>query len=170
MQVYRSLLHWHAKRIRNQGNLRQSACRCDIPDAFLISIEEIYFRLKACVIRCNYFRKHGQYYRQKHLYSRLNLAKEKEEEETACQILAIIQQEKDKQFWWRMAYAMGRQRGGSCFRVQVTQEGETTEEFKGQAKLQRAIWDNIHQKRFHLAESAPICQRALRRTFGYNAI
>jgi hypothetical protein len=35
----------------------------------------------------------------KHLYSHLEAAKEKEDEEAACQILAIIQQEKDKRFW-----------------------------------------------------------------------
>jgi hypothetical protein len=36
--------------------------------------------------------------------------------------------------------------------------------------LQEAIWDNIHRKRFHLAESAPLCQEPFHGTFGYNAI
>jgi hypothetical protein len=33
-QVYRSLLKFHAGRIQNQGNLKRSAQRCKIPDAF----------------------------------------------------------------------------------------------------------------------------------------
>ncbi len=92
--VYRSLLKYHAGRIKNRGNLFRSAWRCNIPDAFLISIQEIYFRLTACLNMYDYFRKHGQYYRRKHLYSRLNIAKEKEDEEAARQILTIIQREK----------------------------------------------------------------------------
>jgi hypothetical protein len=65
---------------------------------------------------------------------------------------------------------LGRQQGGACFRVQVEQGGGTTEEYTSQTELQEAIWDNIHRKRFHLAELAPLCQEPLPGTFGYNAI
>ncbi len=37
-QVYRSLLKYHAGKIRNQGNLNRTARRCNIPDAFSLSI------------------------------------------------------------------------------------------------------------------------------------
>jgi hypothetical protein len=119
---------------------------------------------------CDYFRKHGHYYQRKHLYSRLDIAKEKEDEEAARQILAIIQREIDKRFWWRISYALGRQQGGACFRFQIEQGDGTTEEYTSQMELQEAIWDNIHWKRFHLSESAPLCQEPLCGTFGYNAI
>jgi hypothetical protein len=56
-QVYRSLLRFYAGRICNWGNLKQLAQRCNIPDAFSLSIQEIYFCLKACVNKCKYFRK-----------------------------------------------------------------------------------------------------------------
>jgi hypothetical protein len=58
-QVYRSLLRYHVGKICNRGNLKQLACRCDILDAFSLSIEEIYFRLKACVKKCDYYKKMG---------------------------------------------------------------------------------------------------------------
>jgi hypothetical protein len=119
---------------------------------------------------CEYFRKNGHYYRRKHLYSCLEVAKEKEDEEAARQILAIIQREKNKRFWRRMTYALGKPWGGACFRVQVKQGDRTTREYTSQEELQEAIWDNIHRKRFHLAELAPLCQYLLRGTFGYNAI
>jgi hypothetical protein len=89
-QVYQSLLKFHAGRIWNQGNLKRLARHCNIPDTFSLSIQEIFFRLKACVSQCEYFRKNGKYYRRKHLYNRLNVTKEKEDEEAAYQILAII--------------------------------------------------------------------------------
>jgi hypothetical protein len=170
-QVYQSLLKFHAGRIWNRGNLKQSARRCNIPDAFSLSIQVIFFHLKACVSQCKYFRKNGKYYRRKHLYNRLNVAKEKEDEEAARQILAIIQQEKDKSFLQRMNYALGKPRGGACFKVQVAQPNSTVEKFLGQDELQKDIWDNIHRKRFHLAELAPLCSDPiLRITFWYNGI
>jgi hypothetical protein len=169
-QVYRSLLKFHAGRIQNQGNLKRSARQCNIPDALSLSIQEIYYRLKACLSRCEYFRKNGHYYQRKHLYSCLEVAKEKEDEEAARQILAIIQREKDKQFWWQMTYDLGKPRGGTYFWVQVEHGDGTTEEYTGQEEMQEAIWDNIHRKRFHLAELAPLCQEPLRGTFRYNAI
>ena len=36
--------------------------------------------------------------------------------------------------------------------------------------MNKAIFENIHNKRFHLAEAAPICNGRLRGEFGYNAI
>ncbi len=119
---------------------------------------------------CEYFQKNGHYYRIKHLFSCLEVAKEKEDEEAAQLILAIIQRKKDKRFWRRMTYALGKPRGGAWFRVQVEQGDGTTREYTSQEELQEAIWDNIHRKRFHLAESAPLCQYQLRGTFRYNAI
>jgi hypothetical protein len=170
-QVYQSLLKFHAGRIRNRGNLKRSARCCNIPDAFSLFIQEIFFCLKACVSQCEYFKKNGKYYRRKHLYNCLNVAKEKGDKEAARQILATIQREKDKSFWQRMNYALGTPRGGACFKVQVAQPDGTVEEFLGQDELKKAIWDNIHRKGLHLAESAPLCSDPiLRGTFGYNAI
>ncbi len=69
-----------------------------------------------------------------------------------------------------MSYALGKPRGGECIRVQVEQGDGTTVEYTSQTELQEAIWKNIHQKQFHLAELAPLCQEPLRSTFGYNVI
>ena len=35
------------------------------------------------------------------------------------------------------------------------------EEFEGQSAVEQAIWDGIHNKRFYLAEQAPICKGSL---------
>jgi hypothetical protein len=42
------------------------------------------------------------------------------------------------------------------------------EEHMEQEDLHEVIRNNIHKKRFHLAESAPLCTGNLRGTFGYN--
>jgi hypothetical protein len=169
MQVYRSLLKYHAGRIKNRGNLKRAARRCQITDAMSLPIEEIFLRLKACVDQCDHFRRNGKYYRRKHLYHRLETAKEREDEEAERQILAIIQQEKDKSFWRRLNYALGKPRGGACFKVQVEQAEGTVEDVSGKEDLHEAIWENIHRKQFYLAEEAPMCSGPLRGLFGYNS-
>jgi len=77
-QVYQSLIKYHAGQIKNRGNLKRAARRCQIMDAMSLSIKEIFLRLKACVDQWDHFRKNGKYYRRKHLYRRLETAKEKE--------------------------------------------------------------------------------------------
>ncbi len=85
-------------------------------------------------------------------------------------ILAIIQREKDRSFWQRLNYALSKPRGGACFKVQVEQAEGTVEEISGKEDLHEAIWDNIHHRRFYLAEEAPMCSGSLRGTFGYNSV
>ena len=64
---------------------------------------------------------------------------------------------------------MKKQSGVSVRVVQVEDgEGELVE-YTTQAEVHEAIWNNIHRKRFYLAEEAPICQYPLREEFGYNA-
>lgn len=53
--------------------------------------------------------------------------------------------------------------------VQVSRTDGTVREATSQRAVENAIWDNIHGKRFHLAEQAPICQGRLRGDFGYMA-
>ncbi len=93
-------------------------------------------------------------------------AKEKEDEEAAKQILAIIHHKKDKDFWRRMSYSLGKLREGACFKVLVEQADGTVREYSGQDSLQGAIWSNIHEKLFHLAKLAPLCSGTLWGTFG----
>ena len=98
----------------------------------------------------------------------MHAAKEKEDNEAACQILEIIKQEKERKYWWMNL--LGKPRGGACFKVQVGNADGTVEEFTGQEDLEKAIWDNIHRKRFILAEDMPLCMGALQGNFGYNVV
>ena len=40
-------------------------------------------------------------------------------------------------------------------------------DFEGQNKVEKEIWDWIHNKRFYLAEQVSICQGQLRGEFGF---
>ena len=171
-QVYRSLLRYHNGQIRNRGNLKRSARRCGISQCLSIPVEGVLLRLKVCLEKCDYFRKHGKQYRRKHLYKCLQDAKDAEDEAKEKEILAIIQREKDRGFWRRINYSMGKPRGGSVRRVLTENEegDETLSEHLTEESVTEAIFSNIHRKRFFLAEAAPICSGKLRGKFGYNAI
>ncbi len=56
-QVYRSLLRWHAGKIRNCGNLQQTARRCQITAPFQFTVDDIKLRLCICKEKCIFFLK-----------------------------------------------------------------------------------------------------------------
>ena len=168
-QVYRSLLKYQAGKIRNRGNLKRAARRCGIENALSIPPLVLYERISYCVEQCDYFRKNGKAYRRKHLNNCLQTARDKEDDEAEKQILAIITREKEKSKWNRIKYVLGKQRAGACFKVQIELEDGTMKEVSSQEEVQQAIWENVHMKRFYLAEEAPICNGELRGMFGYNA-
>ncbi len=53
--------------------------------------------------------------------------------------------------------------------VEDEEQGTLTEHLT-QELFQKAIFDNIHWKRFFLAEVAPACNGQLQGLFGYNAV
>jgi hypothetical protein len=171
MQVYKSLLRYHQGRIRNGANLQRTARRCGILNCLQIPVESLLQRIKVCHEKCNYFWKHGWWYRTKHLHSCANAARERGNDRKAQEILDIIQRERDRSFWRKINFSMGKKRGVPPRRVLVEnpqQEGELLE-YDTQHTMQEAVFDNVHRKRFFLAEAAPIYQDPLCGLFGYNS-
>lgn len=168
-QVYHSLLQFHRGKIRNRANLKRAARRCGINRALHLSVKSIKKRLKECEKQCEYFTRHGHRYRRKFLEKRLSVARIKKNEKAEKDILAIIEREKQRAFWRRMNYVMKASKGKSARVVQVQDEDGGITEFSTQDEVESAIWQEIHGKRFYLAEQAPVCQGRLRGEFGYMA-
>ena len=82
----------------------------------------------------------------------------------------LLQQEKERCFWRRINYALGKPRGGACFKVQVERGDGDVDDFTEKEAFHGAIWNNIHKKQFVLSEDAPLCQGPLRGLFGYCAV
>ncbi len=171
MQVYKLLLRYHQGRIRNRANLGWTARRCRILNCLQIPVESLLQKIEVCHEKCNYFRKHGRRYCTKHLHSCANAARDRGDDRKAQEILDIIQWERDRSFWRKMNLSLGKKRGTPPRRVLVEnphQEGELLE-YDMQHTMQEAVFDNVHRKRFFLAEAAPICQEPLHGLFGYNS-
>jgi len=168
-QVYRSLLKYKAGKITNRGNLKRAARRCKIFRPMHLTIYEIRERLKVAKEKCKHFRRHGKRYRRQHLNNCLQRAQDKNDEQAEKEILAIIEREKQRAWWRRQKYAFGKPRGGGVSLVQTVREDGSIVEHTSEEAIHREIFNEIHNKRFYLAEEAPICQGELRGEFGYQA-
>ena len=79
---------------------------------FRLKLQEVHQLLETSKDKCHYFLKHGKRYRRRHLHMRLQAARDREDNEAKRIILQIIQREKNKQFWRRLKYALGKVKGG----------------------------------------------------------
>ncbi len=91
VQVYYSLLRYHKGKIKNPGNLKQVARRCNIPRPLELLVQEIVQRLEACRRECSSYQEHGKHFHRKHLERRKKIAEEHADEESFNRISAIIQ-------------------------------------------------------------------------------
>jgi len=100
----------------------------------------------------------------------LEAAQDRANETAERNILAIIKREKDKTFWCRLNYALRKHvRGQSMRAVQVEDGAGGVLDVNTEEAVQEEIFNEVHRKRYNLAEEAPICQGALRGQFGYTA-
>jgi hypothetical protein len=106
--------------------------------------------------------------RQQHLNQCLWAAQDQEDETAKCQILAIIKWEKDWALCQWLNYALGKHiRSRSVWAVQVEDSAGRAINYKTKESVQEAIFNEIHWKRYNLAEEVPICQGVVRGQFGY---
>ena len=113
------MLRYHAGKIRNRGNLKRAARFCGIARPLSLSLIEKRARLKLCKDKCNYFKNHGHRHRRKHLYTRLEMARRRRNEETERRIVEIIAKEKQRAHWRRLNFSMAKPNGRSVRVVSV---------------------------------------------------
>lgn len=168
LRVFQALLRMQLGHKVNLGNLVRTARRHNVESPLSLTVEQIKVRIKACKEELVAAKAVGWSDRRKMLLQSAQDSRDRGEDIAAEQILDIVQREKDRSFWRKMKYTMGKQHGHSVSMVQV-QDGSGIIEHSTQEAVQSAIWEEIHKKRFYLAEEAPICKGALRGEFGYLA-
>ena len=133
------------------------AYRAGITNPFKLLEFEILARIMICQEQCSYYKRNGKSSWRRLLHDCAARAKERGDEKAEAEILGIIKRERGRAFWRRVKYAMKKLAGGSVRVVQVEEGDGELVEFSTQAEVHEAIWNNIHRKRFYLAEEAPIC-------------
>ncbi len=103
VQVYYSILCFHRGKIKNWGNLKRAARRCNIANPLQIPIKEV-IRLEACKKECLFYREHGKRFWRKHLEEKKRVAKDNGNEEAFASISTIIQWEHQGDFWRRLNF------------------------------------------------------------------
>ncbi len=107
-RMYYSLIKLHKGKIRNKGNLKWLARRCNISNPLELSNAKFLLQVKECKRECQFYQKHGKQFRTIHLNKRLRLAQEKGDKEAIEKIATIIQREKQRSFWRRLNYVTGK--------------------------------------------------------------
>jgi hypothetical protein len=121
-QVYSSIIQWHKGQIRNKGNLKRAARRCNIQNPMGMSMAEILLRVEECKRKCKFYQENGKWFQAKHLSERMHLAQEPNDEEAFKKIGAIIQKERQHLFWQRLNFITGKKRTRSAMSVQVEKQ------------------------------------------------
>jgi hypothetical protein len=166
-QVYQLLIRFHKGKIKNRGNLKRAAKRCNILNPLGMSIQEIVLRLKECKKECLFYQEHGKQLERKHLETRKKAAQDVADDKAFQKNCAIIQQEQQPDFWQGLNYVMGKKRTCSATTIQVKAEGGAILERTSQDAVENTIFSEIHEKRYTLSGEAPICNGKLFNQFGY---
>ncbi len=167
--MYYSLLHYHQGKVKNRGNLKRVARRCNIGNPLSLTVAKILVRLKACKKECKFYQEHSQQSRKKHLINRLKIAQEKDDKEAMTKIGAIIQREQQRSFWRKLNFVTGKKRMRSATSVQVEDQSGAIFEHTTKDAVEDCIFSEVHNKRYMMAGEAPICKGELFRDFGYVA-
>ncbi len=142
---------------------------CNIRDPLNMLIQEIAHRLEACKKECAFYQEHGKRFRRKHLEKRRQIAQEDENKDAFNKISAIIQQEHQQDFWWKLNYVTGKKKTHSATTIQVEGQGGAIMECTTQDTVEQSIFSIVHEKRYTLAGEAPIYNGALFQDLGYTA-
>jgi hypothetical protein len=168
-QVYYSLIKLHKGKIRNKGNLKRVARRCNISNPLGLSNAEILLQEEECKCKCQFYQEHGKQFRTKHLNKHLHLSQKKADEEAIEKIAAIIQWEKQWSFWRRLNYITGKKRTRSGTTIQVPAPSGLVMELSAQELVKDTIFLEVHGTRYTLAQEAPVCNGKLFEDFGHLA-
>ncbi len=100
-----------------------------------------------CKEKCDYFQKHGQRHRRQYLTNCLKAVQDQADKTAEQNILAIIKCKKDKAFWRRLNYALGKHVHGQSVRaVQVKDGAGGVLDFDMEEAVQEAIFNQVHCK------------------------
>jgi hypothetical protein len=116
-----------------------------------------------------FYQEHGKQFQRNHLEDQKKIAQEHKDKEAFIKICAIIQQEHQREFWWKLNYVTGKKRTQSATTIQVKAEGGAIMERNTQDTVDQSIFREVHEKRYTLAGEAPICNGTLFQEFGYTA-
>jgi hypothetical protein len=121
-QVYNSIIQWHKGKIRNKGNLKRAARRCNIQNLLGMSMAKVLLRVEECKRECKFYQENGRRFRTKHLTKQMQLVQEHNDKEAFKKIGDIINKEKQCLFWRWLNFVTGKKRTRSATSVQVEEQ------------------------------------------------
>ena len=166
-RAYTNLVAWHKKGGGSGGNVFRAALRAGIERPRSLTVSECEAGIKACKQLMVEQEEKAGLLRRKHLQNRYELASDLKDPVRCEQIKKIMIREEQKDQWARIKQGTGEPRSGATNLVQ-RMEGDNIIDISEASAMNREI-QQVTEKRFDLARSAPITNSSLRHLIGYNS-
>ncbi len=145
--------------------MKRKARRCGVAGVLKLPLSILRERPREARAKCRHFAKHGHKHRREHLENWLSAARRQADDKAKQRILEIITRKKTRADCQRRKHQIGKKQGRSVRLVHTDNRAV----HEGKDEVESALFSEIHQQQFHVAEQAPICQGRLRGDFGYLA-
>jgi hypothetical protein len=166
-RAYTNLVAWHKKGGGSGGNVFRVALRAGIECPRSLTLSKCLAGIKACKQLMAEQEEKAGLLRRKHLQNRYKLASDLKDPAKCEQIKRIIIREEQRDQWAHIKQGTGEPRNGATNLVQ-RMEGENIVDILEVSAMNREI-QQVTEKRFDLARSAPITNSSLRDLIEYNA-
>ena len=166
-RAYGNLVAWHEKGIDSGGNVFRAAWRAGIDHPRKLTLAECRAGKQACKQLLKEKEEQSGQLRREHLRNRYELASDLNDPVKCARIMNIITREEQRDQWRRIKQATGEPRTGATNLVQ-RMEGDQVVDILEAAAMNTEI-QQVTEKRFDLAKSAPVTSSSLRHLVGYNA-
>ena len=164
--AYSDLAKWATGKTTN-SNIISTALRRGIPNPRQMTFDQCRAGAEACNERIRQGNEEALQYRREFLRDRLARTADINDKEKHAKLLAIIQREKVKDDWRRIKQATGKPITGAIQSIQKVVNGITVDVTDG-IEMNTEI-QNVTERRFDLARSAPVMTSSLTPMVGFCA-
>jgi hypothetical protein len=158
---------WHKGDKKSNGNVFRAAARAGINRPNTLTAEECTAGAAACRKLIKEKASKASYLRREHLHNRYELASDLKNPAKCIKIKEIIERKEQQDEWCRIKRAMKDPRTGATNLVQ-RKEGEKVIDILEASAMNTEI-QRVMEKRFELANSAPIQNLSLRQLVSFCA-
>jgi hypothetical protein len=166
-KAYTNLVAWHKKGGGSGGNVFRAAWRAGIDNPRALTLSECLAGIKAYKQLMAEQEDKAGLLQWRHLWNRYGIASDLNDPTKCAQIMKIIMQEEQRNQWMWIKQGTGKLQIKATNLVQQM-DGDRVVYILEASAMNRKI-QQVTEKRFDLARSAPVTSSSLRNIVGYNA-
>jgi hypothetical protein len=160
LNLYRWAVKFKQGKHVNRTNLLRAFDVNNLPSPVHITLQEAQLEEHAALLMLEDMKKRAPELRVKHLQERLDIARKRDDEESATAIVRILRREYDTKKYRRLRCAFGKPKGQPASQIGVHEDDGNDNVFTSQEDVEEVGADEL-SSRFRNAHSAPVNSGAL---------